>query len=314
MKRRHISRFLRQLVFFLGLLPVSVLIQNPLFSQEITSGKADLSAINVLLIDGQGTHNWRESTPVLERDLEETGLFDVTVLTTPPEWEELTDFLPNFSDFDVVVLNYCGAEWPPQAQKAFLEFIAGGGGLVLVHSANLAFPDWAEFQKLLCVSGWNGRDDSYGPYRYWDPEQGGVHLAKGGPTGTQSGQHEYVIHSTAPNHPIMRGISPKMLHSPDELYANLRGIPQNAPNVTILATAFSDPEHKGSGRHEIQLATVTYGKGRVFQILYGNAGKQCRSVAFIVPFIRGTQWAATGNVTIPIPEDIPTEDKSYVRP
>lgn len=314
MQKRQFTIATWQIVLFWGLAFALCSAPDLLFAQEITSGKADLSAINVLLIDGQGTHNWRESTPVLKRDLEETGLFDVTVQTSPPEWEDVGAFLPDFSGFDVVVLNYCGALWSPQARQSLLKFIANGGGLVLVHSANLAFPEWREFQQLLCVSGWNGRDESYGPYRYWDEKLGGVHLAKPGPTGTLSQQREYVIQSCDPNHPIMRGLSLKMLHSQDELYANLRGTPQNAGNVTILAAAFSDPAYDGSGRYEIQLATVAYGKGRVFQILYGNAGRQCRSVAFIVPFIRGTQWAATGNVTIPVPEDIPTEDKSYVRP
>lgn len=281
---------------------------------EITSGKADLSAVNVLLIDGQGTHNWRETTPVLERTLEETGLFDVTVVTTPAEWEDITNFQPDFSSFDVVLLNYCGKKWSDPACKALLQFVAQGKGLVLCHSANFTFADWPEFQPLLGVSAWNGRTETYGPYRYWEPGRGGMQYGISGPTGSVSSMTEYQIHSCAPDHPIMRGIPRQMLHGPDELYAHLRGVPENAPNVQILAATPSPAADGGSGRMEIQLMTVMYGKGRIFQIFYGHAGNQCRSVAFIVPFIRGTQWAATGNVTIPIPEDIPTPEKSYHRP
>ena len=54
---------------------------------------------------------------------------------------------------------------------------------------------------------------------------------------------------------------------------------------------------------------ISYGKGRVFHITMGHSGYACRSVAFIVPFVRGTEWAATGEVTIPVPEDMPGEDK-----
>lgn len=298
-------------------------------AQEITSGKQDLSAINVLLIDGQGTHNWRESTPVLKRTLEETGLFEVTVQTVPDEG--LDAFQPDFSAFDVVLLNYCGARWNPKTCENLLSFVAAGGGLVLYHSANTAFPDWPDFQPLLGVTGWGGRAADYGPYRYWDSARGMVQASLPGPTGSLGSRQEFLIQSCAPSHPIMRGLPEKMLHGPDECYANLRGTAINAANVTILAAASpvslappdlpaqTDPQAplasaENSGRMEVSLAAVTYGKGRVFQILYGSAGKQCRSVAFIVPFLRGTQWAATGTVTIPIPEDVPTEEKSYTRP
>jgi len=283
--------------------------------EEITSGKADLSAINVLLIDGQGTHNWRETTPVLKRTLEETGLFDVTVKTAPAEWENTEDFQLDLTGVDVVLLNYCGKKWSVETCNTLLDFIANGGGLVLYHSANTAFPDWPEFQLLLGVTGWGGRTSKFGPYRFWNEERHGVKQADvTGPTGTMGKMEEYVIEVNAPQHPIMKGISPQMKHGPDELYGNLRGKYENAPVVMVLASALSLTEHGGTGRMEPVLATVRYGSGRVFQILYGHSSGNIRSVAFLLPFLRGTQWAATGKVTIPVPEDVPTEEKSYVRP
>lgn len=296
-------------VFLLAALPVWAQ------EEEITSGKDDLSAINVLLIDGQGTHNWRETTPVLKRTLEETGLFDVTVATAPAEWENIEDFQPDFTDVDVVLLNYCGKKWSEKACNALLQFISNGGGLVLYHSANLTFPDWPEFQPLLGVTGWGGRTSGFGPYRYWNDERkGAVQVQASGPTGTMGKADEFVIEVNAPNHPIMKNLSQKMLHGPDELYGNLRGKVENAPSVMVLASAFSSTESGGTGHKEPVLAAIRYGNGRVFQILYGHSSGNIRSVAFIVPFIRGTQWAATGKVTIPVPEDIPTEEKSYTRP
>ena len=80
-----------------------------------------------------------------------------------------------------------------------------------------------------------------------------------------------------------------------------------------MRQAYSTPEDKVR-TFGTQLIASGYGKGRVFSIFYGHSGVQCRSVAFIVPFLRGTQWAAAGVVTIPIPEDVPTEEKSYSRP
>jgi hypothetical protein len=45
----------------------------------------------------------------------------------------------------------------------------------------------------------------------------------------------------------------------------------------------------------------------------GHADYSFEGVGFIISFLRGVEWAATGNVTIPIPEDFPTENKSSSR-
>ncbi len=305
------------ILIFFGILIFS-LKSDAAFSQEITSGKPDGSVINVLLIDGQGTHNWRETTPILKKDLEETGLFDVTVETTPEEDENIETFHPDFSDFDVVLLNYCGKLWSSETRLNLLKFVADGGGLVLCHSANTAFPDWAEFNQLLVSSGWGNRGASFGPYLFWEEGRGAMALAAEGPTGTHGFSSEFQLLNCAPTHPIMLGIPAKMLHGPDEMYSNMRSLRVlknfDLQSVVVLAAAYSTPEEQGSGRLEPQLIASGYGKGRVFQIFYGHSGVQCRSVAFIVPFLRGTQWAAAGVVTIPIPEDVPTEEKSYSRP
>ena len=42
--------------------------------------------ITVMLLDGESAgpyHNWRLTTPVMKKELEETGLFAVTVVTAP---------------------------------------------------------------------------------------------------------------------------------------------------------------------------------------------------------------------------------------
>lgn len=41
--------------------------------------------IRTLIIDGQNNHDWRATTPVLKRLLEETNLFQVEVATAPPQ-------------------------------------------------------------------------------------------------------------------------------------------------------------------------------------------------------------------------------------
>jgi type 1 glutamine amidotransferase len=105
----------------------------------------------------------------------------------------------------------------------------------------------------------------------------------------------------------MKGLPSVWLHTRDELYDKLRG---PADGMHILATAYSAPDKQGTGRHEPMLMTIDYGKGRVFHTALGHADYSVNCVGFITTFTRGTEWAATGKVTIPVPKEFPTEDKS----
>jgi type 1 glutamine amidotransferase len=93
------------------------------------------------------------------------------------------------------------------------------------------------------------------------------------------------------------------MHQGDELYANLAG---PARNMTVLATAYSDPANNGSGREEPMLMVLGYGAGRVFHTTLGHDVAALSSVDFVVTFQRGTEWAATGGVTQRVPPDFPT--------
>ena len=60
--------------------------------------------------------------------------------------------------------------------------------------------------------------------------------------------------------------------------------------------------------------TIDYGEGRVYHNAMGHADYSVACVAFITTLIRGTEWAATGKVTLTeIPEDFPKPNQSSQR-
>jgi len=262
-----------------------------------------------LIVDGQNAHPWKETTPVLKKVLEETGLFTVDVATSPAKGQDMSGFQPKFADYQLVVSNYQGDDWPEATQKALIEYVKGGGGLLVYHFACAAFPKWKEYNEMIGLGGWGGRSEKDGPYVRWrdgkivtdnSPGKGGGH----GP----SQPFQLVIRE--PNHPITKGLPEKFMHVSDELYGWLRGPGQN---LTVLATAFAPKDLGGAGEHEPLLFTVSYGKGRVVQNALGHTAKELKSVAFIATFQRCAEWAATGNVTQKVPADFPTADKASIR-
>jgi type 1 glutamine amidotransferase len=93
------------------------------------------------------------------------------------------------------------------------------------------------------------------------------------------------------------------MHAPDELYATLRG---PGKNMTVLATAHSDPKNKGTDHDEPMLMVLSYGSGRVFHTTLGHDAAAMSCVGFMTTFQRGVEWAATGKVTQKVPTNFPT--------
>jgi uncharacterized protein len=276
---------------------------------------ANLSAapLPALIVDGQNNHNFKATTPHLKKVLEQTGLFTVEVATTPPKGGDMTAFKPEFKKFRVIISNYNGEPWSPETQAAFTEYVRGGGGFVSVHAADNAFPKWKEYNEMIGVGGWEGRNEKSGPYLRLRNNMF-QHDTTPGRGGSHGQQHEFIVEMRVGQHPILAGLPPRWLHAKDELYDRLRG---PALNVLVLASAFSTKESGGSGEHEPMLMAIRYGEGRVFHTALGhNNGADItaqKCVGFITTLQRGTEWAATGAVTQPVPKDFPTAEKVSLR-
>jgi type 1 glutamine amidotransferase len=267
----------------------------------------DREKLRVLIIDGQNNHDWKATTPLLKKALEDAGIFKVDVATSPPAGADMKNFLPKFADYDVIVSNYNGDRWSKVAEQDFVSFVKGGGGFVSVHAADNAFTEWPEYNRMIGIGGWYGRTEKHGPYVYLDDQGKTVRDTKPGPGGHHGQQHEFQIRSRDTKHPIMAGLPTLWMHTKDELYDSLRG---PAEDMHILATAYSDPKFGGTGRHEPILMTLDYGRGRVFHTVLGHADYSMNCVGFVTTLQRGAEWAATGKVTLAPPKDFPTADKS----
>lgn len=261
--------------------------------------------IRVLLLDGQSGgsyHNWRLTTPVLRAELEETGLFQVTVLTAPQSDGDFSGFEPNLSHYQVIVSNYDAPDWPEALRLRFEKFVGDGGGLVVVHAADNAFPNWPAYNLMIGIGGWRNRTEKAGPM--WYIQDGKlVSDPSPGAAGAHGARLPFQVVTQHPEHPIMKGLPPVWMHAADELYATLRG---PGKNMTVLATAHSDPKNRGTDRDEPMVMVLTYGKGRVFHTTMGHDVSALSCVGLMTLFQRGTEWAATGKVTQKVPVSFPT--------
>lgn len=297
----------------------------------LASGLPAADKLKALIVDGQNNHAvWPKSTIMMREYLEDTGLFEVEVERTASIWkwerEEAylplagvgekvraskpmpdPDFAPDFSKYDVVVSNFgnAAASWPEPTKRSFEKYMAEGGGLVVVHAANNSWGDWPEFDKMIGLGGWGGRNEKAGPYVYYNADGEIVRDDSSGRCGSHGPQNEFLITMRNVEHPVTKGVPDFWMHTKDECYSLLRG---PAENMTILATAADTKKLQEQGRNEPMLMVLDYHKGRVFHTTLGHDTAAFEGVGFIVTFQRGAEWAATGKVTQKIPEDFPCKD------
>jgi len=259
----------------------------------------------VLLVNGQNNHkkytDFEEINRTLKLYISQPGIFELTEVTCPKGGNP--DYHPDFSKYDVVLSNYNGAMWPEETREDFEKYMRKGGGLVTIHSADNSFATWDEYTRMLGI-GYRDRTLK-GPMVYYNDE--GELIRDDGEGKSHHGtQHDLLIKIRQPDHPITEGMPEEWLHAKDELYSHMRG---PAENMEVLATAYSAEETRGSGRHEPVMITVRYGKGRVFHNPLGHSDYSQKCVGFKTTLLRSLEWAASGKVTQPIPENFPTQEE-----
>ena len=273
--------------------------------------------IQGVIITGQNNHNWPVSSEAIRLTLEQSGLFAMDVAVSPAAGEDMAGFQVDFSRYELVVLDYNGDPWPEPMQRAFEEYVNGGGGLIIYHAADNAFPEWKFYNQVIALGGWGGRNETAGPYRYWQ-DGALVRDTTAGPGGSHGKRSPYLLNlRRGKEHPIMQGLPERWMHAKDELYDRMRGPGEIGD---LLLTGYAEPDRGGSGREEPLVFTVQYGSARIFHTMLGHAGTslednpamQC--TGFQTLLLRAGEWCARGCVTQDVPADFPDAEAVSLRP
>jgi uncharacterized protein len=227
--------------------------------------------IPALIVTGANNHDWEWTSASLERILTATGRFDVTVTTEPAAVFQSPGA---FAPFAVFVLDYNGPRFGEPAETNFLDAVAGGKGVVVIHAANNAFSGWLGYEELIALC--------------W--REGSGHGAF----------HPFDVELVDRAHPVTRAL-PDLVRHPDELYHRLK--PMHGASYRLLGRAFSTAESGGTGAFEPMVLARTYGAGRVFHTTLGHVWRGAEETRashadpqFANLVARGAEWAATGDV------------------
>ena len=261
--------------------------------------------LQVLVITGRNSfeHDWRGTTNAIRLLLEGSGRFEVHVTE---DFRGAT--ARTLERYDVVLLNYLGRwfysdpieeRWGDAEEKALFDYVRAGHGLVVYHASFvMGSPSWPAFENLV----------------------GGTMRLTPSPS-RRNPADGFLVHVIDRSHPITAGMREYVWTLDDDMYVNLRWAPD--VKVHVLATGRDDPaaydpavagpKYPRSQYSKEQVArlahvgeenplvwTADYGHGRVFAFTLGHGPPSLQYDGVTSLLARGTEWAATGKVTLPL--------------
>lgn len=246
-----------------------------------TGAAVSAEKIRVLVLTGETDlpyHDWSVTTPFLRSVLANSGRFDVKV-----EEEVRGITATTLVGYDVVVLNYNGPRWGETAERAVEDFLRSGKGMIAIHCVSYG-PFYGQElrpgKRRMAGEPWSAYADMMGVT--WKLENIG-----------HSKRHVFPVKWVDRDHPISRGLDETFVAN-DELYHKM----DYRQNVHVLASAYSDPKFGGTGKEEAMIWTVSFGNGRIVHITLGHDRLAMSQPGFVEAFARGTEWAASGAVTL----------------
>lgn len=295
--------------------------------------------LRALIITGSDHfhHRWRESSAHLRAVLEAGSRFEVKITE---EFTGATD--ATLEPYDVVILNYFGADapgdpearWGAAAESALFSHVDRGRGLVVYHGSIWCGRTW---QDAHADTLWRMTAGLHQPgasrrapgehheVSLSDPDHA---ITRGlPPRWEQPSEDKYVNLRWHPD------AQPHVLASvTDEPEAYLDGAYYaiDAEPGPPLYDPVEIAKLPGVGERHPVVWTNSFGAGRVFVVALGHIGAAtveaahegrrlgrpvgptlsdaARTVPFLNLLRRGTEWAATGQVTLPLIEALPASE------
>lgn len=263
-----------------------------------------MDKLNILMVGGLITveHQGRLITARLRELLEATGRFNVVYT------EEFRNITPEYLEpYDALFIDYDGKLFPTeharrfgeQTEAAVYDFVAKEKGIVFYHSTIWVDGDWPdEWRKLL--GGYCSIDSNC----------------------RRCPKDDHFVEVTDPDDPITKDIDRKWMNVFDDLFSPLLIHPE--AHMQVLCSIYDDvenyripgwpPKHHpvnvpdgklenmpGVNQYTPVIWKNFYGKGRVFVTSIGHWEALDR-FNFITMLVRGTEWAASGEVTLGKPD------------
>jgi type 1 glutamine amidotransferase len=209
----------------------------------------------IVIVTGENSfsgHVWKDTSAELKRILDAGGQFAPAVIEADP------NFIANdtFLTYDIAVFDFRNANPLTQQAKVeanLLQFFRQGKGLVTVHWANGAFPNWPEYLNIVGLA------------------QQSVHDRRG----------PFKVKIANANHPITRGLAD--FDTDDELYWDHA---QGNRNRVPLAVSTSNVHFEDF----VMAHTQQYLAGRVFNTSLGHDVKALQFPGTAELIRRGAAW------------------------
>ncbi|WP_461104896.1 PVC-type heme-binding CxxCH protein [Spirosoma koreense] len=226
----------------------------------------------ILFLGDNGHHRPIERVPQLMAALGDKGI-NITYT------DKLEDLNPdNLNKYDGLLIFANWDSIPKQQEKALLDYVSSGKGLIPVHCASYCFRNSAEYvDKVVGGQFWRHRMDTI--------------------------QTRF----TQPNNPIVAGLPSFKAYDETYLHSHLQ--PDN--NVLAVRDIKADQANDKPGvKEEPYTWTRQYGKGRVFYTAYGHDERTWSQPGFQQLLERGILWAV-GDAVKKLHDDLKPQQFTY---
>jgi type 1 glutamine amidotransferase len=226
----------------------------------------------ILILTGQNNHEWQKTTAILLKMYEKLPDYQVSISKEP---ESLT--FDDIKNYDVLVSNWNNwpdndLKWDQAQESAFKKFVEEGGGSVVIHAGGSSYYR-SEIYHQIAIGRW-GKETSHGKPT----------IAK--------------IHSFDQEHPITNDLID--FYIMDEIWEKT-DIHPDARSLGRISASDEDDGHVIEGG---AIYVNTLEKGRCFYTILGHDERAFFNTGLQTLLIRATEWAATGDVTYAVPQDL----------